>query len=294
MLIKPLVSTLFSKLTFIVGLLVFTGVKTGGAVAGIDVAEKLTGKYLDKICALQNTAFAPKERIVYKLYYNLNFIWIAAGEVVFSVEDYGDKYKFVAVGETYPSYEWFFKVRDRYESYVDKKTLLPTLTIRDISEGKYTLYERVEYDQKAGTGVGWRGKSREEAMQRPAEFAINDCIHDVLSAIYFTRNLNLDVAETTDKFPLTVFMDRKEYPLGVRYLGKEAEKKIKGLGNFDVHELGPEVIAGDVFSEESEMRVWASADASHLPLLIESPLSVGSVKAVLKEHSNLRYQLAAK
>ena len=243
------------------------------------------------ICSLDNVAYAPTERLVYKLYYNLSFMWLAAGEVVFEVEDLGDRYHFTAVGKTYPSYEWFFRVHDRYESFVDKETLLPELTLRDIEEGKYTLHERVEYEQPGGFGVGYRGHTREEAMAQPGEFAINDCLHDVLSAIYFMRNLDLDEARVGQEFPVTVFMDRKEYPLGMRYLGREEGKRIKGLGHFDVHELAPQVVAGEVFSDESEMRLWASTSAGHVPLQIESPLSVGSVKAVLLEYENLRYPI---
>ena len=247
----------------------------------------------ERICALDNVAYQPGERIVYKLYYNLNFIWLAAGEVEFEVEDYGDDYKLSALGTTYGSYEWFFEVRDYYESYVDKETLLPRLTIRDIQEGKYTMYERVEYDQDGGGGTGWRGHTREEAMRQPGTFTIENCLHDILSAIYFMRNLDLDATPEGAKYPVTVFMDREKFPLGVRYLGVERDKRIKGLGRFDVHEIAPEVVAGDVFSDESEMRVWASTAAGHVPLQIESPLSVGSVKAVLKEYEGLRHPIPA-
>lgn len=276
---------------FFIGTLICTGLYSTGiaqsvlAKAGFTIDEEV------RICELDNFAYGPGERIVYKLYYNLNFIWISAGEVEFKVEDYGDRYKLSALGTTYSSYEWFFKVRDYYESYIDKETLLPILTIRDIEEGNYTLYERVEYDQETGLGVGYRGKSKEEAMERPGEFNMEHCMHDVLSAVYFMRNLNLDTAIPNSSYPVTVFMDRKEYPLDVRYIGKEEDKKIKGLGRFDVHELAPEVVAGDVFSEDSEMRVWASTANSHVPLQIESPISVGSIKAVLKEHQNLRHGL---
>jgi hypothetical protein len=266
-------------------------------LVGTSVAQNvLTKAGLDeekeaRICELENSAFGADERIVYKLYYNLNFIWIAAGEVEFRVQDVGDQYKLSALGTTYGSYEWFFKVRDYYESYIDKETLLPVLTIREIEEGNYTLYERVEYDQETGLGIGYRGKSKEEAMERPGEFSMEYCLHDVLSAIYFMRNLNLEAATPNSTYPVTVFMDRKEYPLDVRYLGKEEGKKIRGLGKFDVYELAPEVVAGDVFSEDSEMRVWASTTNSCVPLQIESPISVGTIKAVLIEHQGLIHGL---
>ncbi len=298
MLIKHSVLPSPKRLLVLAVALVFAGSlgleATSGVLAPQPTNYTSNGDLKKRQCKLDNQAFAAGERMVYKLYYNLNFIWIAAGEVEFKVEDYGSQYKLSAIGTTYPSYEWFFKVHDRYESYIDKETLLPSLTIRDVSEGKYTLYERVEYDQKAGTGTGWRGKTRERAMEQPADFDIKSCMHDVLSAIYFMRNLDLASAKPDDEFPVTVMMDRDTYPLDVRYLGREKDKKIKGLGDFDVYELAPEVVAGDVFNEESEMRVWASTAKSHIPLLIESPISVGSVKAVLKEHQNLRHEIAAK
>ena len=42
------------------------------------------------------------------------------------------------------------------------------------------------------------------------------------------------------------------------------------------------------------MNVWVTDDENKIPLLIESPVSVGSVKAVLKEYNGLRYDMTAK
>ena len=242
-------------------------------------------------CARDNTAFGAGERVVYKIYYNLNFIWIPAGEVTFDVRDIGTQYKLTATGETYASYEWFFKVNDRYESYVDKETLLPTKAVRDIKEGNYELYELINFDQRKRQGVSYRGHSVTEAMAQPKAFEAKSCSHDVLSAIYFMRNHDLRANVPGDLLPLTVVMGNKVHDLDIRYVGREPDKKIKGLGRFNAAELAPQILGGDVFSEDSEMRVWASMNASHIPLLIESPVSVGSVKAVLKSHERLRHPL---
>ena len=56
----------------------------------------------------------------------------------------------------------------------------------------------------------------------------------------------------------------------------------------------PEVIAGEVFPDGAELNVWVTDDGNHLPLIIESPLSVGSAKAVLKSYKGLRYPVRAK
>ena len=53
----------------------------------------------------------------------------------------------------------------------------------------------------------------------------------------------------------------------------------------------PDVVAGNVFKDGNQMTLWVSDDANKLPLLIESPISVGSVKAVLKSYKGLKYNL---
>ena len=68
-------------------------------------------------CSMENNTFEDGETITYKLYYNWNFVWMSAGEVTFKVTDQGAEYHITATGQTYKSYEWFYKVRDNYSSY---------------------------------------------------------------------------------------------------------------------------------------------------------------------------------
>lgn len=242
-------------------------------------------------CSVENEAFKDGETITYKLYYNWNFVWLSAGEVQFKVKELDDQFHFSAVGTTYKSYEWFFKVRDYYESYVDKETLLPKVSIRDVEEGKYRLYDRVTFDQDRGKAFSLRGKSKETAEM--VKYDIDPCMHDVLSMVYFLRNVDITNYKKGDALPLKIFMDKESWPLKMTYAGKEEDVKVKGLGRFNTIRVRPEVIAGDIFDDDTEMNIWVTDDKNRLPLLIESPLSVGSVKAVLKDYKNLRHDLSA-
>jgi hypothetical protein len=47
-------------------------------------------------------------------------------------------------------------------------------------------------------------------------------------------------------------------------------------------------------AEGASMKIWASADGNKVPLMIESPVSVGTVKVVLKSWKNLKYDTTAK
>lgn len=244
-----------------------------------------------EICPSENNCFTGGERIEYKLYYNLNFIWIPAATVVFNVEDQGDQYHISAVGKTLKSYNWFFKVEDYYDVVLDKETLLPIASTRNVKEGGYKLYEEITYDQEKNKAFSLRGKTKEKAVMR--EFEVSSCIQDILSVIYHARNLDFKNYEVGQKFPVKIFMDKEEWPLQVSYLGEEHDKKIKGLGKYNTIKFQPEVITGEIFEEGAEMLVWASNDKNCIPLLIESPISVGSVKAVLKSYEGLRHDFTS-
>ncbi len=261
-------------------------------ITGSISQESGNSEYYSSDCYTENVAFGQGERVVYKVYYNWNFVWLSAGEVTFEVSETDNEYRISAVGRTYPSYEWFFKVRDYYYTYIDKETFLPHTFIRDVEEGNYTLYDKIQFDQVSQTGTSFRGKSKEEASLQ--DFQFDDCMHDMLSIVYKMRNLDFNQMPVGSKIPVTIFLDMEEYPLDIKYDGRIKEKKVRGLGTYDAIQITPEVIAGNVFNEDAEMKIWVSDDQNRVPLIIESPVSVGSVKVVLKEYENLKHPLSSK
>jgi Protein of unknown function (DUF3108) len=241
---------------------------------------------------IDNSTFQSGEELVYKIYYNLNFIWVPAGEVTFKIDDTGGQYHLAATGRTYDSYEWFFKVRDNYDTYVDKATMLPNVSIREVNEGKYRLYDKVKYDQVAKKATYERGNNK-YAIEKKGEVNLNECMHDVLSIVYYSRTLNYDNAQMGQEYPLKLMLDEEIYPLKYKFLGKE-KKKIRDQGTWSTIKFTPRVVSGNVFKEGTEMKIWASNDANKIPLMIESPVSVGSVKIVLKSWKGLKYDVTAK
>ena len=56
-----------------------------------------------------------------------------------------------------------------------------------------------------------------------------------------------------------------------------------------------DVVAADfIFKEGQEMTVWATDYANKLPVYIEAPIIVGSVRVELESFSNLRNPMDAK
>jgi len=106
--------------------------------------------------------------------------------------------------------------------------------------------------------------------------------------MYSLRNTAVDEYEEGDHLDISMFLDKEVFPIKVNYLGKE-EKKVKSLGRYPAIKVNPQLVVGEVFKKGDIMHIWVSDDDNKVPLLIESPISVGSVKAVLKSYKGLRH-----
>lgn len=243
-------------------------------------------------CQMDNYAFKGGEQVTYKIYYNWNFIWLSAGEVTFSIKETKDEIHISAVGVTYSTYEWFFKVKDYYATVLDKKTLLPKVFIRDIEEGNYKIYNKIEFDQEGRKAVNFKGKTKDQL--KTTEYVFDHCMHDMLSMIYYLRNVDYSIMKKKSKFPVKIFLDGKHYHLDVTYKGPSNSFKVKSSGKYNVLHFSPEMIAGKQFNEGTVMDVYVSNDKNKVPVMVESPVSVGSIKAVLIDHKGLRHPFTGK
>ncbi|MEL6987428.1 MAG: DUF3108 domain-containing protein, partial [Bacteroidota bacterium] len=170
--------------------------------------------------------------------------------------------------------------------------MLPDTFLREVNEGNFTMYNKMVFDREDQMISSMKGKTKDVAKLEEVEYS--NCMHDIMSIIYCIRNKDFDQFEEGGKMPVKVALDGEIYSLNVEYKGITKKKKVKGMGKFDLHMFSPELIAGHVFDENSKMKVWVSADENKIPILIESPVSVGSVKVVLKDYENLKYDLSSK
>ncbi|MEQ1798918.1 MAG: DUF3108 domain-containing protein [Lacibacter sp.] len=237
----------------------------------------------EEFCGIHNTSFQSGESINYHVYYTLAGIYVYGGEANFNVnlERYNGKpvYHIVGDGKTTSFFDGFFKVRDRYESYIDTASLQPYKFIRNIVEGDFKKFETVTFNHTSNTATSQGGT-----------FKVPDCVQDVLSSIYYARNIDFNKYKPGDKIPFSMFIDDKTYNLYIRYLGKE---KIKTkYGKFNAIKFKPLLIEGTIFKGGEKMIVWVSDDANKIPVRIESPISVGSVKVDMMGYRNTRFKLS--
>ncbi|HTI12626.1 MAG TPA: DUF3108 domain-containing protein [Puia sp.] len=238
----------------------------------------------DEFCGVHNTAFQAGETITYKVLYKLANVYVGAGEAVFTntLEHMSGKdvYHIVGDGKTYSFYDKFYRVRDRYESYIDTGTLQPLKFIRNINEGGYKTYENVTFVKATNTAVTTEGV-----------YKVPSCIQDVLSAIFYARNIDWTHLKPGDKIPFDMFLDRQVYHLYIRYLGKETIRT--KYAKFRTIKFKPLLIKGTIFEGGEKMTVWVSDDPNHIALRVESPISVGSVIVDMINYKNLRHPLSS-
>lgn len=230
-------------------------------------------------CNTINTAYKPGERLVFHAYYNMGFIWIYAGNAIFTVQStvYNgrDVYYVKGDGRTASSYEWFYKVRDLYESYIDQQTLLPLRHLRTVNEGNISFKHDIRFDRASNVATTAPGN----------QYPILKCTQDVVSAIYFARNIDYNKFAPGTRIPFNMFLDDSLYSLYIKYMGKE--KVTTKKGTFNAIKIVPLLISGTMFSGGEGMTVWVSDDKNHLPLRVSSPIIIGSVKADLMDYSGL-------
>ncbi len=245
----------------------------------------------ENMCGMQNEYFQVGEKLTYKLYYNWTAIWMSAGKVTFDLKEGNvggeEVLHVVTEGKTAKSFDWFFKVRDRYETFINPQTMLPVQFIRNVHEGDYTKNNMFTFDHANNQAEINYIKRMGNTKRENETIEIPSCTQDLLSAIYYVRCIDYENLNPGDKVPVDVIIDGEMYQVYVRYIGKDVLKHNKK--KYNCVKFSPLMLEGDVFKGGEDMILWATDDDNRLPLMIESPLTVGSVKAYLHDFEGLMH-----
>ena len=231
----------------------------------------------DQLPQQKNIAFKEGEVLTYRMHYGAMNAGMAVLEVKPDlIEVNGRKvYHIVGNGFTIGSADWFFKVRDRYETYMDKDALLPWLFVRRVDEGGYKFsqdYSFNHYTKKVDIGNG-------------EKYDVPLGVQDMVSAFYSARNLDLSNAKEGDTYSVDCFVDKELWPLKIKFLGREEIKT--DLGKFRCLKFVPIVQKGRVFKKDEDLLVWISDDLDHMPMRAQAKVLVGSIKMDITAVKNL-------
>jgi len=251
--------------------------------------------YSQSVCVDKNDAFEAGEELNYKVIYNWGMIWVESGKATFRVGSARIKgkalYVFNGSGSTYPNYDWFYKVKDVFESYVDSATLRPLTTSATIWEG--SKREKHYYTFNFNTKKAYTRITRGNKPEKLDTIKTSECTIDVTTAIYYARNIDFSNCKKNDTIGISLLLDGKVYPIYVRYLGKE-KYNAGSLGYYNCIKFSPLLVQGSIFKGGEGMTVWVTNDKNKIPLYIETPIVVGSIKVKLVSYKGLRNPEEAK
>ena len=235
-----------------------------------------------------NLPFREGEKLTFKVYYDSKLTGkVTAGHATLEImkehKTVQDRpvYHIVGEGKSHGAFDWFYKVRDRFESYIDKETLQSLYFVRRTREGDYKKDDEILFNRQANI-----------ATSRKRKTELLPGTQDLISAFYYARNLTLEEAKIGQNFPVNFFLNDSVYVSIIQYLGKETIQT--GSGSFRCLKFKPMVATGKVFSEPYPMTVWVTDDDNHMPVLVQSAVIIGSIKMELESWSEIAYPLSSK
>lgn len=225
--------------------------------------------------------FKPGEVLTYKLKYG----FITAAEGTLKVLDTDLKFdgkptfRLSVDGQTSGTFDVFYKIRDHYDSYIDKDNLKPYFYQENIREGGYRRQDKARFSQSEKKVVATKGTFTTPNMQT----------FDLVSSYYFARSLDISKMKVNDFVKLNYFLGDEISQLEIQYMGREVIKT--KLGKIRCLKFSPSIKPGRIFRKDSRLYLWVSDDGNRVPLKAEVEILVGSVVMEIKSADGLMYPL---
>ncbi|MEG8946278.1 DUF3108 domain-containing protein [Rosettibacter firmus] len=231
---------------------------------------------------IENKAFRQGEKLIFDVKYG----FITAGVAEFSIPKIikiagRDVYNVVFKVSSVPTFDLFYKVRDRYETYIDVEGIFPWRFEQHIREGKYSRDFSAFFDQRKGKAITTEGT-----------YDIPKYVNDIVSAFYLARTFDYSKMKVNDKILLENFYKDKVYPLEVVFRGREVVSV--SAGTFKCLILEPIVKEGGLFKSEGSIIVWLTDDELKVPVKVKTKVLIGSIDAELIAYEGLNGKLISK
>ena len=219
------------------------------------------------------------EYAAYTLHFGVINVGFADLEITESIQ-LNNRSTFHVVGKarTAPFFDWFFKVRDVYETFIDTNTLLPLVFKRAVNEGGYLINQRYQFNH-----------NNNKVITQDSSFFIPINTQDMLSAFFLARTFKKESIIDGKSFYIPLFMDDENYNLEIKYLTNEIMDT--KWGKIDCMVFQPKMQEGRIFEDEEKMKIWITDDANHLLLRVEAEIWAGTIKAVLDDYKKLKQPL---
>lgn len=274
-----LLSLLLFSLIFVT--IIFSIKLIAQRIARLELTNEQVAKYNFRY--VKNEAFGYGER----LDYNVGYKFITAGTGYLHilpepVYRYGrEAYNIQFEVRSLESLDWLYRVRDMYTTVLDVGGIFPWEFTQKIREGNYKRDSKAFFDHV-----------NKKALFQDSIYDMPEYAHDILSAFYYVRTMDLSNLKKGQVFYLKNFFDGKNYDLGVKYHGKQTTEV--DAGTFRCVVVEPLIVEGGLFKSEGSIYIWLTDDERKMPVKVAAKIPIGFVEAKLTKYRGLRGPLKAK
>ena len=164
----------------------------------------------------------------------------------------------------------FKNLNYRYECYLDLDTGLPRLAIRSLKDGRYDVYNELNFDHNT------RNDSSIVFSQMSGQHVVSKNIFDILTGFYhFRMNFISDKMIEGEVVLIKTFFTDELWDLRIRYSGNETIKT--QYGDLKCYKYHPTTVIGRYFNHNEDMSIWFTKDKNPIPVKIMANLKFGSI-----------------
>ena len=202
-------------------------------------------------------------------------------------------YRVMGLGKIMPEYRWFFNLEDLYDILVDTLTKRTQRFESNIREGDYTFRSHYTYDWDSMKVHTW-SQSRQRTP-RTKSMSLTERSMDPVSLYFNLRAIDASTLKEGEVHNLEMVLEDTIRILKFRMLGREV-CRVPQKGKFRAIKLACTLGTSEGFSftDGSEFFMWITDDKNKFPLLLESPIVVGSIRAYISDFKGLKYPLDCK
>lgn len=227
----------------------------------------------------QSQAVKAGERFTYSASYNMSGLMTPLAQVTMETESVKTSKSTLlhlsCEATTFSKWDSFFKIRDRYESYVNPANLKPSLYKRDILEGTYTKSEKYIFKN----GVLECTVHKKNTPERKSTFRIRPGTQDVVATLYQLRNIDFSKMKPGQTKSFIVVFDEQEMSASVKYMGKETIDA-GPLGSKSCYKVSVGANTDKLRGTDKNL-IWLTADGRKVPTLIKFSIPVGTGQLLL-------------
>ena len=244
----------------------------------------------------KNLVFKGGESLTFAVHYKWGVVNADVAKATVSIDTtlFSGRKAFHASMSAYTQkmYASLFTVREQLDSWFSRDGLVPMKFTRSAKEGNYTCTNSYSYLWNPGNPHIKAALNNSRRGDFSAEIPLDGCTFDLPLMYYVMRNIDVSGLSVGKSYPMTFAVDDDVYTMHFIYYGKES-KKVSGLGVVNCLKFGFQVVAGDVFSDGSDLYAWFSDDANKIPVMFVAPLKIGQVQGRLQAYSGLKSKFTA-